>query len=1322
MSKAHSSTYIFREQRRNTQMGGHVYEEKWECPVFSGGDPPEFLDFWVEFTQIYQRAEWTEDMVFEKLSYVLHGSPLRMIYGLQELHPNDIAGVLFAAYAPQGYEWEFRRQIEEASIFSGENLQKYRERVAQHTTYFNLMVNFYGGHQMTMRDVFHYFIKGLPLYYQQKVREHPTLFSSIHEAWPYLTRLEMSYKMGQRNYQPKGMNSHHYQHGTSKPYSPFKTQGQPYKGRSEPKNVFQGTSASHEHRQSYNSKRSSKFCKFCRKKGHNLDECYKRKDKERDAEVHYINQQEEVTNQVDETEFYIEDPYLLMVKNSVTENPSAITTFEISQDVLRKLRYVLFDTGSRGNLIKFSCLPKNLQHKMKPSKGLFTTANSAKVKSKGKITLLIRFTGLAPTREVEIVFEVLDELAIPCIVGTQTFRRLGIDLLFSRNVICWGELECPFLSNPGNTNEIEDRITALVNANYSPTAVETLIPDTLAMSEKDQLMKILEKYQTKLFSGKLGEAKVPPHKPLLRKDATPYYSRPYSIPFSLLEITKIELRRLQDLGIIRPAPLTPWGAPCFVIPKKNNTPRLVVDYRRLNKEKIRRPFPLPRIQDILFRLGNKPYLSQLDLNMGYYSIPIAKEFQDLYAFTTPWGKFTYQRLPFGDSEAPDIFQRVMNTILGDMPAVFVYLDDILVASKDFPTHLKDLNEVLRRLETANMSINGTKSSLLKKEVEYLGFIINAKGCVPDPRKVQAIQALDHPTNKKSLRRFVGMVNHIRRHLPGLSATIAPLTSMTGADHKFEWNAQLEQSFVRTKELVSKAALLQHPDFKNPFLVYTDASDFAYGGVIIQSQGPITYFSKKYQGAEKNYSVIEKELLAIVRILDEHRTLLWGQKIIVYTDHKNLEAERFTSLRVTRWRLTIEEFGPQIEYLPGKHNIIADGLSRLPFSTETPIPEDILICTIIPEDCPVDLMRIFEHQKNDTSMNKAELEQQKFGNRVLFTRNKAIVIPKSLQPDMLDFYHGVLLHPGSTRMYHSMSAVTWKGMQSDVENYVKSCHICKSSKNEKPKFGKLPLSFPTVVPWESVAIDLIGPFGTNGEIQKYGYAVTIMDLATRWLEIAPIKDKSSVTVALTFDRWWLCRYPRPTFCVHDQGKEFVGSEFQELLKSYGIESVRTTVKNPQANGTLERVHQVINNALRTSGAGEQDWHEHLQNIAFAIRSSFNRVLKTSPAQLIYGRHMLFPIQTNIDMQSQLIRKFRQMIKDNNVENQKRKTHTFRVGDPVLIYDSVGFRKKLDTAYKGPYVIRKVHANGTVSVDFGTYLERLNIRRVKPFEEEGARCRT
>lgn len=260
--------YTFREQRRNQQLGGHIYEEKWECPIFSGGTPEEFITFWMEFYQIYIQAEWDEDMIYEKICSVLKGLPLRLVRNIppQDQQATNVARVLIEAFAPEGNKWEFRRRIEEDYLHPREQLQNYRARQEENVLYYNQLKAFHGGSQMTAQDAYHYFIKGLPKYFQQKLIEHPVEFNSINQAWPYLTRLATVYN------------------GFRKPEtSSFKWQQQTHdhRKRSPPGRTMDNS----RHKDKYENKKPSnpqkKFCTYCKKKGHDIQECYKRQNKKK---------------------------------------------------------------------------------------------------------------------------------------------------------------------------------------------------------------------------------------------------------------------------------------------------------------------------------------------------------------------------------------------------------------------------------------------------------------------------------------------------------------------------------------------------------------------------------------------------------------------------------------------------------------------------------------------------------------------------------------------------------------------------------------------------------------------------------------------------------------------------------------------------------------------------------------------------------------------------------------------------------------------------------------------------------------------------------
>ena len=233
-------------------------------------------------------------------------------------------------------------------------------------------------------------------------------------------------------------------------------------------------------------------------------------------------------------------------------------------------------------------------------------------------------------------------------------------------------------------------------------------------------------------------------------------------------------------------------------------------------------------------------------------------------------------------------------------------------------------------------------------------------------------------------------------------------------------------------------------------------------------------------------------------------------------------------------------------------------------------------------------------------------------------------------------------------------------------------------------------------------------------------MTMIDPATRWIEIHKIHRIDSLETARALDIHWLCRYPRPIKCIHDNGKEFTGKEFQELLQSYAVKSTPTTVRNPQANSILERVHGVIHTTTRAQTlkmtlehGAEPDFDQILATCAFAVRSTYHTTLNYTPDQTIYGRDMILPTKINIDWNAIRLRKEQQIQKDNNRENATRKPHTYNVGDYVIIRnDSIRDPKHNRRAY-GQYPIVQVRNNGTLVIEKGNYFETVNIRRVAPY---------
>jgi hypothetical protein len=439
------------------------------------------------------------------------------------------------------------------------------------------------------------------------------------------------------------------------------------------------------------------------------------------------------------------------------------------------------------------------------------------------------------------------------------------------------------------------------------------------------------------------------------------------------------------------------------------------------------------------------------------------------------------------------------------------------------------------------------------------------------------------------------------------------------------------------------------------------------------------------------------LLAIVETLQEYCTILLGHIIKIYTDHKNLTFANFNTDRVHRWRLIVEEYGPEIVYLPGVHNIVADFLSRHPISTDS-INEIHCIDEIFPIDdndsFPLDFATISTHQQADTRLqrikqsNNDDYETRIIGRTPIVYLCDKNVVPQSLQRQIVDWCHTMLAHPGKTRTIKTIKQhFHWQTLSQDVQQFVQTCQTCQHYKRQRKNYGHLPTKIQhDIEPWNEVHVDLIGPWMIPQRPSKNPnlsakpdvkqplqiLALTMIDPSTHLLELIVVSDKESRTVARAFDRSWLCRYPRPLICLHDKGTEFTGIEFQELLQSYGIKAVIATTANPQTNAILEHTHQVIANQLRSlrlmsielnSLADIQ--HELLAPVQWAMNSTYHTTLQATSAQLAFHRDMIMPTSYMAHWQS--IRQRRQAItnRDNLCKIACRVPHTYSVGDLILI---------------------------------------------------------
>src|SRR3954471_13318832 len=404
-----------------------------------------------------------------------------------------------------------------------------------------------------------------------------------------------------------------------------------------------------------------------------------------------------------------------------------------------------------------------------------------------------------------------------------------------------------------------------------------------------------------------------------------------------LDTMRKELDKLLTNGSIEPS-TSPFGAPVIFVKKKNGELRMCIDYRALNKITKKNRFPIPLIDDLIDRLQGASIFTKIDLRSGYNQVRIHQDDIEKTAFRTRYGHYQYKVMPFRLTNAPATFQALVQDILKPLLdiCVIVYIDDILIYSRNDQEHVQHIRQVLEILRKHKMYGNMAKCEFFKESVKYLGHVISSKGISTDPKKVEVVKQWPTPTNIKEMQSFLGLCNYYRRFIEGYSKIAAPLTDLTHKDVPFIWTSCTTEAFAELKKRMTEAPVLCIPDPELPFTVTTDASDFAVGAVLMQDQGqgpqPVAFTSCKMNSHERNYAAHEKETLAIMHALVKWRVYLEGRHFIVYTDHATLRhfpTQPNLSRRQARWTEKMADFDFEIEYLPGKQNVVADAISRRP---------------------------------------------------------------------------------------------------------------------------------------------------------------------------------------------------------------------------------------------------------------------------------------------------------------------------------------------------------------------------------------------------------
>ena len=753
------------------------------------------------------------------------------------------------------------------------------------------------------------------------------------------------------------------------------------------------------------------------------------------------------------------------------------------------------------------------------------------------------------------------------------------------------------------------------------------------------------------ISGKLNIIKGFVHKVKVNDKVEPVQQKLHRLPFSIRDKVSQELKRLENLDVIEKIDSSEWVSPIVVSWKKNNTIRICVDLRQVNKAVIPDRYPLPKIDELISELRNAKYFSQLDLASAYHQMLLHPKSRNLTAFITHNGVYRYKRLCFGLSSAPSAFQKMLSTILSDLKGVQNYLDDVIVYGKDKVEHDKNLYEVMSKLQSCGILLNYDKCKFGQSSIEFLGHKITGEGIQIDDKKCQALYDMPAPSDVKTLKSYLGLAGYFSSHIPQFASIAEPLRALLHKNTKFEWSSKEQQSFENIRKLVKENLVLAMFDPDLETIVTTDAAGGGLGAVISQIKAGkeviVSCASRTLSANEKKYSIGEKEALACLWACKKWHTYLWGRKFTLCTDHQALvtllsKGSDRASMRIARWSCKLLNYNYEVKYKKGCNNILADTLSRLPVtSSESEYDtDDEVICQLtLTELCKsVSLKELKKVTNDDKILNEVKTyiehgwpkknlskairsfhhvkDELVICNDILM-RNDRIVVPDKLTSRFLYLAHES--HQGMTRTKQRLRGLYWwPQMDTQVELLVKHCTLCRcNDKTATPSRVPMePVKFPNSA-WSKLAMDIVGPFDIGSADCKY--AITLIDYYSKWPEVSFV---SSVTTnkIIEFLKNIFAREGFPSEIITDHGVQFTSHEFKNYLESRGIKHGFSSVYFPQSNGAIERFNVILKNVIQNAVNSRRLWKECVLQFLAIYRATPQSTTKLSPSVLLHKRQM------------------------------------------------------------------------------------------------------
>ena len=739
----------------------------------------------------------------------------------------------------------------------------------------------------------------------------------------------------------------------------------------------------------------------------------------------------------------------------------------------------------------------------------------------------------------------------------------------------------------------------------NPGTLDSVLVDldnsALSSAEQSRLRELLQDYRDifAIHPDELGRTNIVQHH-IETGDHPPIRSRPYRVPYAQKETIEKHIEDMLHRNVIQPS-VSPWASPVVLVPKSDGSSRFCVDFRKVNKITKKDSYPLPLISESLDTLGGAKFFSSLDLVSGYWQVEMDPASREKTAFVTHAGLYEYTTMPFGLCNAPGTFQRLMECVLRGLnwQIALIYLDDVLVYSQNFEDHLHHLRLVFDRFREAGLKLKPSKCHFGQKEVKYLGHMITTEGIQPDPEKVKVVQEYPAPTSVKEVRAFMGLTNYYRKFVKGFAQVASPFHDLTKKGASFLWTEDCQKAFDTLKKALTEAPILAYPDFTQSFQLATDASNDAKGMVLGQKQNGrevvIAYAGRKLNPAERNYSVTEREALAVIEGVKQFQHYVYGRQFTVLTDHSAvhwlMNIKEPTGC-LACWVLLLQQQDFTIQHRSGPTNGNADALSRRPYAVVAALDQpgvqvDHVRDAQRRDHTLADIISYLEKESlpNNSAAAKAVLHSidnyyldpdgllchiwVPGGRRVPGIRSQ-LVIPTSLRQEILIGGHDDPLagHLGVNKTYEKLrERYYWPKMFADVQFWCLSCTHCQMKKSPKQRQTAPILPIPVEGAFDRVAVDCLGPFPVSDSGNRY--IVVFSDYLTRYPEAFAVPTIDAPTIADLLVNEILPRHGAPRTLLSDRGSNFLSCLIKEVCFLMDTKKTSTTSYHPQCEGLVER---------------------------------------------------------------------------------------------------------------------------------------------------------